>query len=138
MAMSVSMKKNLCRDYFYYLVDTLKDTHELVESCNADETLYLIPKGSISELSYTSKPVDSYRYSDHWNWYANLKKCPVGRYIQCYNPDLPRAKPRAGEGLASKPVKATCIAYYGEDKKYHTIYGEKFDRKEKTWSWYCS
>ena len=56
-------------------------------------------------------------------------------YIQCETDDLPRAKKRIGEGLASKPINAVSVGYFGEDQKYHVIYGEKFDRKTKTWSW---
>lgn len=131
--MKNEQKKELCRRYFDALAEKLKATHEVVSSCNKDESMYLIPKGTISELSYYGKPVDSYRYSTHWNWYANTKKCNDPAYVQCNNADLPRAKHRSGEGLASKPVFAICIAYFGSDLQYHHIYGERFDFSEKRW-----
>ena len=115
-------KKGRCKKHFMELAFELRNTHELVKSCNQDHTMYLIPKGTINQLSYYGKPVDSYRYSDHWNWYANVKKCRIPDYIQCYNVDISGPNERAGVGLPSAPVYETCIAYFDKDEKYHTIY----------------
>lgn len=123
-----------CKEHFMLLTKNLEETHEIVGSCNNDISMYLIPKGSIEQLSYNSKPQDSYRLSDHWNWYANLKRCSDEHYIQCYNVDMPWAKKRIADGKASKPVFGICVAYYGDDNKYHHVFGEKFDRKQRTWS----
>lgn len=122
-----------CKEQFMLLAKKLEETHEIVGSCNNDISMYLIPKGSIDELSYSSKPHDSYRFSDHWNWYANLKKCPDEHYIQCFNTDLPWPKKRIAEGKASKPINAICIGYFGEDNKYHHFFGEKLDKKQHIW-----
>lgn len=134
MTLDKKEKKEACLKFFYELVEELKDTHELVGSCNADETLYLIPKGTIDQLTYTSKPENSYRFSDHWNWYANIRKCQNERYIQCLNTDLPWAKKRIAPGKPSKPIFGICVAKIGDDSKYHTIFGEVFNRKTKKWS----
>ena len=96
--------KAQCLIYFEDLCRRLEDTHVLVGSCNQDETLYLVPKGTEDQITYNSKPANSYRYSDHWNWYANVKKCKNPNYIQCLNIDLPWAKKRLSEGKASKPI----------------------------------
>ncbi len=117
-----------CKKYFYELADELSSTHEIVGSCNHDVSLYLIPKGSIGELSYSSKPENSYRFSDHWNWYANVNKNPDENYIQCHNVDLPGPSKRLAPGKASKPVYGVCVAKF-KDGKYHTVCGDgKKDR----------
>ena len=126
-------KKELCQKYFDNLCNELKDTHALVRSCNGDFSAYLVPKGTEDQISYSSKPVGSYRISDHWNWFANIKKCHDERYIQCFNADMPRVKPRLGDGKPSKPVFGVCVAYFGADQKYHHVYGEIFDHKTKHW-----
>lgn len=131
--MNFKKKKELCVGYFNSLCKELEDTHVLVGSCNNDSSMYLVPKGTEDQITYASKPADSYRFSDHWNWYANTKKCPDEKYVQCLNVDLPRAKPRSEEGKASKPVFGICVAYFDTDSKYHHVYGEKFDRKTKQW-----
>ena len=125
----------LCNKFFDNLAETLKETHEVVESCNADCTRYLIPKGSIDKLTYYSKPANSYRVSDHWNWYANINKCINENYIQCLCSDLPRAKKRSAEGKPSSPIYGCLVAAIGSDGKYHHVFGEKFDRHSRTWSW---
>lgn len=122
MSMFIEARKAACKDYFYGLCEQLKDTHELVASCNRDDSMYLIPKGTIDQLSYTSKPADSYRYSDHWNWYANVKKCPDPDYIQCHNVDVYGPNKRVQEGRASKPRFFVCVAYFDSDNKYHTVF----------------
>lgn len=126
-------RKRSCLEYFYYLCDELRETHTIVGSCNNDCSLYLVPKGTESQITYYSKPVDSYRFSDHWNWYANLKKCPDEKYVQCFNPDLPWARRRSEDGRATRPIFGVCVAYFDADQKYHTVFGERFNRRTKKW-----
>ena len=71
------VKIQKCEEYFMILSELLSETHEVVGSCNKDISKYLIPKGTASELTYYSKPKNSVRISDHWNWYANLNKCNI-------------------------------------------------------------
>lgn len=127
-------RKQLCLEYFENLVEELKESHVLVGSCNQDSTLYLVPKGSEDQITYHSKPVNSYRFSDHWNWYANTRRCPNPRYIQCFNRELPYARRRPEPGKPSRPVVGVCVAYFDEDNEYHTVFGERFNRKTKEWS----
>lgn len=119
-------KKEYCRKYFLKLAEELKGTHELVTSCNGDCSLYLIPIGTIDQLTYYGKPMDSYRFSDHWNWYANVNKCKNERHVQCHNIDLRRPAKRINS-KATKPRYNVCVAYYGTDHKYHTLIGDKYD-----------
>lgn len=135
LATEKAYKMYLCTEFFNKLTDALKDSYEIVASCNKDITKYLIPKGTISDLSYISKPDASFRFSDHWNWYSNLEKCPKESYIQCLCSDLPRAKNRVAPGKASKPIYAISVCFIGKDGKYHHVFGEKFNRKTKEWSW---
>ena len=134
MAMTFRDKKLLCEMFIQELGNYLNKTHEFAPSCNLDESLYLIPNGTIDQISYYSKPDHSFRYSDHWNWYANLNKCSKKHYIQCWNVDIPYPKERKAEGRASLPRKAVAVAMIGKDGKYHTVYGEKFDKRNKKWT----
>ena len=126
------MKK--CQEFFYKLADILKEEYEVIESCNADCSVYLIPNGTVNELSYYGKPDASFRVSDHWNWYANLQKCDKPEYIQCMSVNAPWCKHRKDD-KATKPVIAIQVSMIFPDGKYHAIYGESFDRKKKTWEW---
>lgn len=134
------MKKNIekriaCFEFFDKLSALLHDSYEVVGSCNIDNSQYLVPNGTADEITYNSKPAASFRVSDHWNWYSNLKKCPNERYIQCLSVDAPWAKKRKAKGMASEPIYCSQVSFIGHDGKYHVVYGEKFDRKTKTWSW---
>lgn len=133
--MTIDEKKNACTKFFDLLSELLKEEYEVVASCNADFSRYLVPKGTADQISYSGKPDKSFRISDHWNWFANLNKCENPNYIQCLSVDMPFAKRRPEEGKASKPILGTQVAVVGEDGKYHAVFGEKFDRKTKTWSW---
>lgn len=126
---------NKCEQFIRDLQEALSDEYEMVGSCDQDKSMYLIPKGTIDELSYYGKPTLSFRASDHWNWYANINKCDDPRKIQCYSVDIPWAKQRAGEGKPSTPVLGIQVAIFGRDNRYHHVYGEKFDRRNKTWEW---
>lgn len=133
--MNFNEKMELCAKFFEELSAALQDNYEVVGSCNKDASQYLIPKGTEEEISYYGKPYASFRISDHWNWYSNLKKCTNEWYIQCYSVDIPWALKRNEEGKASKPRHGIQVSFFGPDKKYHCVYGEKFNRKTKTWTW---
>ena len=123
-------KYRYCLQVFMKLAEDLKDTHEIIGSCNKDRSIYLIPKGSIDDLSYYGKPVDSYRISDHWNWYASITRCSDEGRIQCHNVDLKYPQDRI-DGRATRPVSGVCIAYYDIDGKYHTVFGELYDKAKR-------
>lgn len=127
-------KIQACASFYGELCAKLEETHEVVGSCNNDISSYLIPKGTVEDLSYYGKPANSFRISDHWNWYSNLRKCSKKGYVQCYSVDVPFARRRPEEGKASKPRYAIQVAYYGKDNKYHHIFGDKFNRKTGEWS----
>ncbi len=130
-------KFKACVEFFDQLSELLVESgnYEVVGSCNKDSSAYLIPTGTIGDLSYSNKPARSFRLSDHWNWYSNLKKNPNPHYIQCYSVDLPRAKKREDPTKASVPIQAAQVGYFDKDNKYHAVFGEIFDRTTKTWSW---
>ena len=131
-------KRELCTKFFEELSNELRNTYIVVQSCNKDFSKYLVPIGTEDQITYESKPSRSFRISDHWNWYANTKKCSNPNYVQCLSVDLPWAKRRPEEGKASVPVKAIQVSVIGEDNKYHVVFGERFDRKTKQWSWVAS
>lgn len=135
--MTFKEKKEACVKYFDELANLLNGSYEVVSSCNNEHfrSRYLIKNGTVDELTYESKPMFSFRISDHWNWYSSTKKCTDHDYIQCFTTDMPRVKKRETENGASKPVFGVCVAFFDEDKKYHVIFGEKFDRRTKKWSW---
>ena len=132
--MTIKEKNDKCKSFFDTLVSALSDTYEVLESCNKDISAYLCPVGTTKEVTYHSKPEYSLRISDHWNWYANIKKCSDPKYIQCYCVDLPWAHKRPLEGTAGTPIKASSVCIF-VDGKYRVIYGESYNRKTKTWSW---
>ena len=128
-------KMNACLDFFYDLADLLEGRYELVESCNADISSYLVPAGTAGDISYYGKPRASFRVSDHWNWYSNLSKCSNPRHVQCYSVDVPTARRRIEEGKASKPRVAIQVSTIGDDGKYHVVFGEKYDWYSREWRW---
>ena len=127
-------KAYLCTRFFENLVFLLDGKYELVQSCNGDFSKYLVPIGSSCDITYYGKPADSFRISDHWNWYSNINKCSNLNYIQCLNVDLPWAKPRKDE-KATRPIIAYQVALIGSDGKYHSIYGETYNRNKHKWTW---
>ena len=135
MTMTRKQKMRECKEFFAILRDILHEKYEVVPSCNCDESRYLIPKGTISEITYHSKPALSFRLSDHWNWYAALYKCKDEHYIQCYTRDMPWTRKREKEGMASKPRLGTTVCVMGGDGQYHVVFGERFNRKTKAWEW---
>lgn len=132
--MTINEKNEKCKAFFETLVNILGDRYERISSCNNDASEYLCPVGTSEEISYYGKPEESFRISNHWNWYANTNKCSDPRRIQCFCVDLPWAHHRMKAGKAGKPIMANCVCVY-RNRKYHVIYGECFDRKTKTWSW---
>lgn len=133
--MTMQDKISACLEFWKELCARLLNTHELVQSCNNDISAYLIPHGSIAQLSYYGKPAQSFRLSDHWNWYSSLKRCGNEHYIQCFSVDAPWAAKRVVPGKPTAPVTAIQVCYFGKDKKYHAVFGEVYDRKTKTWAW---
>ena len=127
-------KGEKCKEFFDTLCRDLEKTHVVVGSCNLDSSIYLIPKGTENEITYYSKPENSFRLSDHWNWFANLNKCDIEHYVQCYSVDMPFPNRRKEKGKASKPKIGWQVSYFGNDKKYHCIYGEKYNRNKREWS----
>lgn len=124
-----------CSEFFSKLSKELESTYEILESCNQDFSKYLVPVGTSDQVTYSSKPDKSFRISDHWNWYANTKKCENPSYIQCLSVDLPWARKRPEEGKPSKPIIGVQVSMIGADGKYHAVYGDCYNRKTKEWSW---
>ena len=110
--------------------------YKVIRSSNpTSNDRYLVPVGTENDLSWNSKPAFSFRVSNHWNWRANKKKCDDDRYIQCYTRDMPWARKRRDDGLATRPMIGCAVAYFTEGREYVVIYGEKFNRINKTWSY---
>ena len=129
-------KVALCNDFMDRLAELLGSKYEMVGSCNKDVSRYLIPAGTKDQITYYGKPVNSFRISDHWSWFSNLKKCSVRNYIQCYSKDIPVPKARpVGTDTATKPIRAIQVCVQGADGMCHHVFGEKFDRKTHWWSW---
>lgn len=128
-------KELKCKAFFVRLTEELKKTHTSMGSCNKDSSVYLVPNGTEDQVTYKSKPQNSFRISDHWNWKASLRKQPIEGYVQCFTRDLPCYRKRREEGKASMPIWAWQIGYFGEDAVYHCVYGERFNRETKIWDW---
>ena len=133
--MTITEKLALCYRFFYDLGEILMGDYEFVGSCNRDCSEYLIPNGTLEEITYCSKPALSFRISDHWNWYSNIRKNPNPAYIQCWSVDIPSPNPRPEPGKPSKPKVGIQVSVIGGDGKYHVVYGERYDKKRKTWGW---
>lgn len=133
--MTYEMMANKCSKFFVFLSEILKDTYEVVGSCNQDISRYLIPIGTVGDLSYYGKPRLSFRVSDHWNWYSSIRKCSDPNYVQCLTDDLPETYSRREEGKTTKPRFGISVCVFGTDNKYHVIYGEMFDKNTKKWKW---
>lgn len=127
-------KMEKCRSFMEELCAKLNG-YEYDESPYSKYSSYCIPVGTNEQNSYYSKPENSFRCSSHWNWYANTNKCSIPTYIQCNNVDLPRVRNRPMEGKPSTPIAAWQVAFFGKDKRFHCVYGEKFDRKTGKWEW---
>lgn len=132
--MTIAYKKRQCAKYFEELKDILKDTYSSIESCNKDISAYLVKNGTEREITYFSKPECSFRISDHWNWYSNIKKCPDEKYVQCDSISIPKARKRKEKGKASDPIKAIQVSFF-YNGKYHVVFGEFFNFEKRTWEW---
>lgn len=135
--MTFEERRNKVKEFYNRLVDISKDHYFEVESCNNDASRYLLRNGTTREdISYYSKPLWSYRMSDHWNWYTSERKCSDLKYIQCHSIDMPWARKRVYVDKATRPMRGwqVCI-FSADDGLYHCVYGEIFDRKEKKWYW---
>lgn len=127
--------KNKCEEFFNKLADILKEHgYVIVASPNNKHTRQLVVKGEEKLLTYYGKPFFSIRFSNAWNWYTNPDKCHDTRIIQCLNHDIPWSRKRTEDGKGSKPWFAWQVAYFGTDRRYHCVYGDKFDRETKTWN----
>ena len=136
MYMTVREKTESCLKFLNALANELGESYELVGSCNTDISMYLIPKGTLKDLTYYGKPLMSFRFSDHWNWFSNTKKCKDRYHIQCNSTDIPVPNWRMhDDNKATAPRIGFQVAIYGADKQYHHVYGDKFNRKTRTWSW---
>lgn len=134
--LSYKEKMAACAEFVNKVAEVLGESYELVGSCNRDASLYLIPKGTIDQLSYYGKPDRSLRFSDHWNWLSNLKKCKDPNMVQCRSLDMPWCRRREEPGKATKPRFGVQVCLYDDSTKcYHHVFGDKFDRKAKTWTW---
>lgn len=123
-----------CREKWQEIKNNNKGYVE-VKSCNKDISMYLVPDAkSIKQITYASKPEFSYRFSDHWNWYANTKENSDESYIQCYSSDLLEPFDRMADGKASNPIFAISIGFF-EDGEYHVIFGDKYDFDARKWVW---
>ena len=128
-------KRERCKAFYEELRTMLAVSYISIGSCNRDFSEYLVPIGMEDQVSYYSKPYWSFRISDHWNWYANLRKCKDEDYIQCFSVDLPLPGKRLRPRKASRPVFGVQVALFCEDGKYHCVYGDKYDPLTKKWTW---
>lgn len=128
-------KYEACESYFNELAWTLKNYVIVPSNSKRSCSVYLVPDGTESEITYYSKPGMSFRFSDHWNWYANLNKCSDELYVQCNSIDMPRPKSRKEAGSDSIPVFGVSVMFADLSGVYHCIFGEKYDRKKKSWAW---
>ena len=127
-----------CIQFFNIVAAQLKDTHVVVESKSKKwPSFCLVEKGQERQVSYYGKPVNSLRVAPNWNWRAGLDRCSNPKYIQCVTPDLPFARRRPAEHpeWSSMPIFGNMVGYFDTDNKYHCIFGEKYDRETKEWSW---
>lgn len=123
-----------CREFIFKLAELLPE-YKLIEGLSKGVSMFLIPEGTEGDVSWTGKPAKSFRFSGVWNWYTNAGNCPDLDVIQCESVDMPAPKERRGEGSGSIPWKGYQVAYYGDDHKYHHVYGLGYDRKRGHWFW---
>ena len=126
-----------CRNFFDQLATLLKDRFTVVASCNKDLSAYLVPKGTEDQITYYGKPAFSFRVSDHWNWYSNKSKCEDLSIVQCMSVDVeyPQRRDPRNPDKATQPKHAIQVAFYGPDKKYHHVYGDKWNPQRHRYEW---
>lgn len=128
-------KLSRCNEFLTELTDILKESYVLCGSCNKDASRYLVPNGTETQISYYGKPVNSFRLSDHWNWYAGLRKCSDPNYIQCESVDMPKARERKEAGKGTDAIIGVQVAVQLEDGKYHHIFGDKWNPRKHAFEW---
>lgn len=133
-------KKQLdsCFEFFDLVAEELKDIYEVVPGKSKQfKSACLVPKGTASQVTYYGKPLYSLRVASNWNWRAGLDRCSVEKHIQCVTPDLPYVKPRPKDhpDWSSPPVFGNMVAIFDSDRKYHCLFGEKYNKDNKTWTW---
>ena len=132
-------KHILCKAFFMDLCDILEKNgyqHSIANNRNSFKfSAYLFPAGAKDEITYYGKPLNSFRFSNYWNWYAPLSRCKNKWVIQCFTKDMPRTKKRESDEKGSKAIIGNAVCVMGGDEEYHVVYGEVFDRKTKTWKW---
>lgn len=133
--MTQAQKLKACMRFFEELAEELEKEYEVLGSCNHDSSVYLVPKGKSDQVTYYGKPMWSFRVSDHWNWFTSLNKNSDEHYVQCFSIDMPYPRRRALLGQATEPRKGCQVAFFGRDRKYHCVFGERYDRKTKSWEW---
>ena len=134
--MTRAKKLAKCTDFMNCVAYLLKDSYEMLPSCNHDISQYLIPIGTKNELSYYEKPDRSLRFSDHWNWFASKKRCSDLTLVQCRSLDIPWVRKREEPEAATKPRYGIQVCIYdAKTKCYHHVYGDKFDRHTRKWTW---
>ena len=127
-----------CVRFFNEVAELLKDTHVVVPSKSKKwESYCLVEKGQENQVTYYGKPVNSLRVAPNWNWRAGLDRCSNPSYIQCVTPDAPfaRRRPKEHPEWSSLPIFCNMVGYFDTDNKYHCIFGEKYERETKTWTW---
>lgn len=117
-----------CDAFFKALADALGDKYIHVSNMNpgiGDEfEEFLVP------VDYMEIPINKpncthyFRLADTWNWYDPTDICPDEDFVQARCTCLPSARPRTAPGEASKPVRACVVAYWGDDNRFHPVYGE--------------
>ena len=133
--MTYEEKMNACKN-FINAVDYYLEDYEMMASCNHDASQYLIPKGTEHLVTYYGKPDASLRFSDHWNWFASSKRCSSESYVQCRSLDMPWVRKREKPGESTKPRFGIQVSRYdASDDCYHHVFGDKFDRHTRTWTW---
>ena len=129
---------DICLEFFHKTAALVSDIYEELPSKSKHwPSICLVPKGTASQVTYYGKPVNSLRVAMNWNWRAGLDKCSIPKYIQCVTKDLPfvKARPKDHPERSSPPIFGNMVALFDTDNKYHCIFGEKYDRSSKTWSW---
>lgn len=99
---------------------------------------YVFLNDALDALGLKQTKWRSFRISNHWNWRQNfdVDKCSLPNYIQCFCADMPVSKANSHQkGKKTEPIFAISVAYFGDDQKYHVLFGEKYNRKEHKWEW---
>lgn len=126
-----------CQKFFNDLAVLLKGKYVIVNSCNKDVSKYLVPIGTENEVTYYGKPLFSFRISDHWNWYSSKSKCENLSFVQCMNVDVqyPRVRDPKDPEKGTQAQHAVQVGFYGPDKKYHHVYGDRWNPQKHRYEW---